>query len=134
MVAAKRGLVFAWSRPMVAHAEELPLLASRITDALYSRLEKGQATRVTVVHAAPAPSATIEIVERALLDRVVRAGKIIRELFAAASDDPHEQMAAKSRFTEMFRAAARAKGDGRTPTAPCKMVLKQFERLEEFRG
>ena len=67
MVAAERGLAFGWSAPMVAHAEEVPTLASRITDALYSRLEKGQATRVSVVHAAPAPSATIEIVERALL-------------------------------------------------------------------
>jgi F-type H+-transporting ATPase subunit gamma len=67
MVAGERGLAFGWSAPMVAHAEEVPMLASRITDALYSRLEKGQATRVSVVHAAPAPSATIEIVERALL-------------------------------------------------------------------
>ena len=47
--------------------QEVPLLASRITDALYARLEKGQATRVTVIHAAPSPSATIEVVERALL-------------------------------------------------------------------
>ena len=45
----------------------MPLLASRITDALYSRLEKNQATRVTVIHAVPAPSASIEIVERTLL-------------------------------------------------------------------
>jgi F-type H+-transporting ATPase subunit gamma len=67
MVAAERGLAFGWSASMVAHAEEVPMLASRITDAVYSRLEKGQATRVSVVHAAPAPSATIEIVERALL-------------------------------------------------------------------
>jgi F-type H+-transporting ATPase subunit gamma len=67
MVAAERGLVFGWSAPMVAHAAEVPALASRITDALYSRLEKGQATRVTVVHAAPGPSASIDIVERALL-------------------------------------------------------------------
>jgi len=67
MVATERGLVFGWSAPMVAHAEEVPLLASRITDALYSRLEKGQAMRVTVIHAVPAPSASIEIVERALL-------------------------------------------------------------------
>ena len=50
-----------------SHAEEVPLLASRITDALYSRLEKSQATRVTVIHAVPAPSAAIEIVERSLL-------------------------------------------------------------------
>jgi F-type H+-transporting ATPase subunit gamma len=67
MVAAERGLVFGWSAPMVAHAEEVPLLANRITDALYSRLEKDQATRVTVIHAVPAPSAAIEVVERTLL-------------------------------------------------------------------
>jgi F-type H+-transporting ATPase subunit gamma len=67
MVAAERGLVFGWSAPMVAHADEVPLLASRITDALYSRLANGQVTRVTVIHAVPAPSASIEIVERALL-------------------------------------------------------------------
>lgn len=67
MIAAERGLAFTWSAPMVSHAEEVPLLASRITDALYTRLEKNQARRVTVVHAVPAPSASIEIVERALL-------------------------------------------------------------------
>jgi F-type H+-transporting ATPase subunit gamma len=67
MVAAERGLVFGWSAPMVAHVDEVPLLASRITDAVYSRLEKNQARRVTVIHAIPAPSASIEVVERALL-------------------------------------------------------------------
>ena len=48
MVAAERGFVFGRSAPMVAHAEEVSMLAGRITDALYSRLEKGQATRVSV--------------------------------------------------------------------------------------
>jgi F-type H+-transporting ATPase subunit gamma len=67
MVAAERGLTIGWSAPMVAHAEEVPALASRITDALYSRLEEGRVTQVTVVHAAPAPSASIEVVARALL-------------------------------------------------------------------
>ena len=68
MVAAERGLAFTWSAPMVAHAEDVPLLASRITDALYARLEKNQARRVTVIHAVPAAlSILIEIVERALL-------------------------------------------------------------------
>ena len=66
-VAAERGLVFAWSASMVAHAEEVPRLASRITDALYSRLEQDQVARVTVIHAVPAPSASVEIVERTLL-------------------------------------------------------------------
>ena len=67
MVAAERGLVFAWSASMVAHAEEVPRLAGRITDALYSRLEQDQVARVTVIHAVPAPSASVEIVERTLL-------------------------------------------------------------------
>lgn len=67
MVAAERGLEFGWSAPMVAHAAEVSALASRITDALYARLEKSQARRVTVIHAVPAPSASIEIVERKLL-------------------------------------------------------------------
>src|SRR5262245_25436974 len=36
MVAGERGLAFSWSAPMVAHVEEVPLLASRVTEALYS--------------------------------------------------------------------------------------------------
>jgi F-type H+-transporting ATPase subunit gamma len=67
MVAAELGLKFSWSAPMVAHADEAPALAGKITDALYGKLEASQARRVTVIHAAPAPSASIEIVERALL-------------------------------------------------------------------
>ena len=67
MVAAERGLTVGWSAPMVSHAEEVPRLASRITDAIYSRLEKDQVSRVTVIHAVPAPSASIAIVERALV-------------------------------------------------------------------
>ena len=66
-------------------------------------------------------------------DRVVRAGKVIRELIVAASNDANEQMAAKSRFAEMFRATAQREGDGRTAVPPCKAVLTQFERLERFR-
>jgi F-type H+-transporting ATPase subunit gamma len=45
----------------------VPRLAGRITDALYSRLEQDQVARVTVIHAVPAPSASVEIVERTLL-------------------------------------------------------------------
>jgi F-type H+-transporting ATPase subunit gamma len=67
MVAAERGLVVGWSAPMVAHADEVPRLANHISDAIYSRLEKNQTRRVTVIHAVPAPSASIAIVERALL-------------------------------------------------------------------
>src|SRR5215468_11955319 len=65
-------------------------------------------------------------------ERVVRAGKVIRELIAAAADDAGEQTAAKSRFAEIFRESARAEGNGRTPIPPCSTVVAQFERLEQF--
>ena len=63
-------------------------------------------------------------------DRVIRAGKVIRELIAAAADDDSERKAAKSRFAEIFRANARVDGDAAIP--PCKTIVAQFERLEQF--
>jgi hypothetical protein len=65
-------------------------------------------------------------------DRVVRAGKVIRELIVAAADDASEQTAAKSRFAAIFRASARAEGNGRIPIPSCRTVVSQFERLEQF--
>lgn len=65
-------------------------------------------------------------------ERVVRAGKVIRELIVAASDNSGEQTAAKSRFAEIFRESARAEGNGRLPVPPCSTVVAQFERLEQF--
>ena len=64
--------------------------------------------------------------------RVVRAGKVIRELIVAAADDANEQTAAKSRFAEIFRETARPEGNGRMPIPPCHTVVGQFERLEQF--
>ena len=65
-------------------------------------------------------------------DRLVRAGRVIRQLIVAASDDVNEQAAAKLRFAEIFRASAQPEGEGRGPTPPCKSVLMQFKRLEQF--
>ena len=62
-------------------------------------------------------------------ERVVRAGKVIRELIAAAAEDANEQTAAKSRFAEIFRANAQP---DHAQLPPCKTVLTQFERLEQF--
>jgi hypothetical protein len=66
-------------------------------------------------------------------DRVVRAGKVIRELIAAAADDDGERKAAKSRFAEIFRASANVESDGHAVIPPCKTVVAEFERLEQFR-
>lgn len=65
-------------------------------------------------------------------ERVVRAGKVIRELIVAASDDPSERTAANTRFAEIFRASARPDGDGHGLIPPCRTVVTQFERLERF--
>ena len=66
MVAAERGLAVTWSTPMIAHADEVPRLADHISEAIYSRLEKNQTRRATVVHALPATSGCI-VLERTLL-------------------------------------------------------------------
>jgi hypothetical protein len=66
-------------------------------------------------------------------ERLVRAGKVVRELIVASSDNPDEQKAAKSRFAETFRASAQSEAEGHRPIPPCKTVLAQFERLEQFR-
>ena len=67
-------------------------------------------------------------------ERLVRAGKVIRELIAAASDNPNDQRTAKSRFAETFRASAQREADGHGTILPCKTVLTRFERLEQFRN
>ncbi|MFT4065937.1 F0F1 ATP synthase subunit gamma [Paraburkholderia sp.] len=67
VVAGTHGLAVDWSAPMVAHAEEVAALASRITEALYERLESGRATRVTLLHAVPQLSTAIDIVQKSLL-------------------------------------------------------------------
>jgi F-type H+-transporting ATPase subunit gamma len=95
MVAAERGFVFDWSAPMVAHAEEVPRLASRITDALYARLEKDQVTRVTVIHAVPGPSATVEIVERSLLPFDFARFKVTPRSIPPITTLPPEQLLAE---------------------------------------
>jgi F-type H+-transporting ATPase subunit gamma len=95
MVAAERGLTIGWSAPMVSHAEEVPLLASRITDAIYSRLEKDQVRRVSVIHAVPAPSASIAIVERALVPFDFKRFKVTPRAVPPITTLPPDQLLAE---------------------------------------
>ncbi|WP_137958878.1 F0F1 ATP synthase subunit gamma [Burkholderia sp. 4M9327F10] len=67
IVANERRLPFAWSAPAASHADDVPALASRITDALYTRLGDRGVTHVSVVHAMPGIAAHSEIVERSLI-------------------------------------------------------------------
>jgi F-type H+-transporting ATPase subunit gamma len=67
MSAAERGLAVAWSAPMPAHAGQAAALASRIVDELYRQLDAGQVTRITIVHASPGLSASVEVREKVLI-------------------------------------------------------------------
>ncbi|WP_341318329.1 F0F1 ATP synthase subunit gamma [Paraburkholderia sp. IMGN_8] len=67
IVANERRLPFAWSSPAASHADDVPALASRITDALYTRLGDRGVTHVSVVHAMPGIAAHSEIVEHSLI-------------------------------------------------------------------
>ncbi|MFL9913742.1 F0F1 ATP synthase subunit gamma [Paraburkholderia sp. RL17-337-BIB-A] len=67
IAASGRHLAFAWSSPAASHADDVPALANRITDALYGRLERRAVTNVTVIHAVPGIAAHIEIVEHRLI-------------------------------------------------------------------
>ncbi|WP_425417264.1 F0F1 ATP synthase subunit gamma [Oricola indica] len=51
---AERGIRPVWSANMVAHAAEVPALASRIVDALFVPLERGEVHSVSIVYADPA--------------------------------------------------------------------------------
>jgi F-type H+-transporting ATPase subunit gamma len=64
--AEERGLKIGWSASMVAHVDEAAALADRVTEQLYARLEQGRATRVSLVHAIPALSGEVHVVERTL--------------------------------------------------------------------
>jgi hypothetical protein len=63
--------------------------------------------------------------------RVSRAAAVIRDMITAAADDENEEMAATSRFAEVFLAAADSHRIGDRWTPPCRAVVTQFERLEQ---
>lgn len=67
VAATERGLNVGWSAPMVTHADEVPALADRLTGVLFQRLVAGRTTRVSVVHATPNPTASVQTVEQTLL-------------------------------------------------------------------
>ena len=64
-------------------------------------------------------------------DRVAHAEKVIHRLIGAASDDPTEEAAANSRFAETYRASAFPDQYGDVLNPRCKVVIAQFERLEQ---
>lgn len=67
LTAEEFGLTHVWSAPMISSSEQATLLANRIMDALYQRLDRGTDTRVTLIHAMPDASAQLDVVEKQLV-------------------------------------------------------------------
>jgi F-type H+-transporting ATPase subunit gamma len=61
VIAAERGLEVGWSASMITHADEVPALADRVSDALYERLDAGDIGSVTLIHATPMPASGIAV-------------------------------------------------------------------------
>lgn len=61
-----RGAEPDWSVPMIAHPDQVPVLAGRIADALYARLGDAAVARVALVYAVP-QAASFSVVQRWLL-------------------------------------------------------------------
>jgi hypothetical protein len=65
------------------------------------------------------------------IERVVRAGELVRELVAAASEDDKAQEAATARFAEFFLVSAFANPKKEKLVASCKTVSAELVRLEK---
>jgi hypothetical protein len=63
-------------------------------------------------------------------ERIKRAGKVIHDLIEAIAYNSGEAAAADSRFVEIFSASAYPSQD-RHSFPSCKVVIAQFERLEQ---
>ena len=63
-------------------------------------------------------------------DRIVRAGRMIRGLLAAASGESGDEDAAAERFTTFFLVSALADSKQEQPLASCPIVLREFTQLE----
>jgi hypothetical protein len=64
------------------------------------------------------------------VERISRAGTIIRDIISAASADLKEAEAADMRFRDRFMSSARSESNLAVSTPPCGAVLVNFERLE----
>jgi F-type H+-transporting ATPase subunit gamma len=108
LVAAERGLMVDWSVPMVSHVDQVAVLAGRIVDALYQRLEAGRIARVTVVHAAPGSSLTTEVLSKTVIpfefDRFPLAPKAVAPLITLPPSVLLARLAEEYVFAELCEA------------------------------
>ena len=63
-------------------------------------------------------------------ERVLRAGRVIRDMIASLSAEPSEKKVAGARFASMFLSSAHPSPDTELLGPVCDEVVAQFERLE----
>src|SRR5437762_14093477 len=63
-------------------------------------------------------------------ERVVRAGQLVRELIAAATDGSKQEEAASTRFAQFFLVSAFPDQGKEKLVASCKAVANELSRLE----
>jgi hypothetical protein len=63
-------------------------------------------------------------------ERVLRAGKVIRDMIASLSAAPGEKEIAGARFSSIFLSNARPLPEAQPLVPACDTVVAQFERLE----
>lgn len=68
-------------------------------------------------------------------ERVVRAGRLIRELIIAAAEDDKSQEEATTRFARFFLVTAVVdRGAEKQASFSCRKVAQEFDRLEQHLG
>ena len=63
-------------------------------------------------------------------ERVLRAGRVIRDMIASLSAEPGEKEIAGARFASTFLSSAHPSTDRELSVPVCNDVVAQFERLE----
>jgi F-type H+-transporting ATPase subunit gamma len=96
-----RGAEPDWSAPMIAHPDQVPVLAGRIADALYARLGDAAVARVALVYAAPL-AASFSVMRRWLLPFDYARFPAAARRFPPRIDLPPRELAARLALEYVF--------------------------------
>lgn len=96
-----RGAEPDWSAPMIAHPDQVPVLAGRIADALYARLGDATVARVALVYAVP-QAASFSVVRRWLLPFDYARFPAASRRFPPRIDLPPRELAARLALEYVF--------------------------------
>jgi hypothetical protein len=64
-------------------------------------------------------------------ERVMRAGRVLHDMISSVSKETKEKEVADARFSDVFWSAAAPSGGWELLMPPCRVVVAQFNRLED---